>query len=201
MAFLGVTLLHAIFYLVLVRAPRSALATRIETKNQVVTALLRMFSPPGLGDRPSIETHLPNAPPRKHQSQTNPSIHTHAALAAHDHGILLPPLDWGHEAEVAARNQINAADKEKSYRNLSGLSEAQLEWINEHHLQFVASNPPWTLTRAGHIEDGMLWINDHCAMVGPMLFCAIALGKKESRGDLFKGMRQYLDKRVTDPLP
>jgi len=32
-------------------------------------------------------------------------------------------------------------------------------------------------------------------------YCFIKVGHQEARGDLFKNMRQYLDQRLTDPLP
>jgi hypothetical protein len=46
-----------------------------------------------------------------------------------------------------------------------------------------------------------IWISDHCALVNLVPYCFIKFGHKEERGDLFKNMRQYLDQRLTDPLP
>jgi hypothetical protein len=45
----------------------------------------------------------------------------------------------------------------------------------------------------------ILWINDHCVMVTVMVFCAI--GHIEANGEMFKDMRDYLDERLTNPLP
>jgi hypothetical protein len=37
--------------------------------------------------------------------------------------------------------------------------------------------------------------------VGFVLLCQMKVGKRKARTDLFKNMREYLDERLTDPLP
>jgi hypothetical protein len=111
------------------------------------------------------------------------------------------PIDWEHEAELAVQNSIAAAEREKLFRNLAGLSAAQLDWIQKNQMEAVDTNPPWAENRPKNNADGVLWISENCALVNGLPFCRIELGRKPARGDLFKNMRQYLDRRLTDPLP
>jgi hypothetical protein len=114
---------------------------------------------------------------------------------------LLPPIDWAHEAELAVHDSMARTEREKLYRNLAGLSAAQLHWIQKNHMEPVDTNPPWSETRPRNKADGILWISDHCALVNLVPYCFIKFGHKEARGDLFQNMRQYLGQRLTDPLP
>jgi len=113
----------------------------------------------------------------------------------------LPPIDWTREAELAVRSSTDTAQREKLYRNLAGLSAAQLDWIQKNQMEPVDSNPPWAETAPRNNADGVLWISDNCALVNLLPVCRIKIGRKTARGDLFKNMREYLDKRETDPLP
>ena len=114
---------------------------------------------------------------------------------------LPPPIDWTQEAEWAVKNQIQGAERERLYRNLSGLSAAQLEWIRKNQLEPVNTNPPWSENRPRTNADGVLWLSENCALVNLLPFCRIRLGHPPPRGDLFKNMHQYLENRELEPLP
>lgn len=55
----------------------------------------------------------------------------------------------------------NGNDRRPRYRNLSGLSAAQLEWIRKNHMQPVDSNPPWAENRPKNNADGVLWLSEN----------------------------------------
>jgi hypothetical protein len=107
-----------------------------------------------------------------------------------------PPIDWDLEAETVARNSVD----KRLYRDLAGLTQAQMEWMKRNQMAPVPYNPLWDDGRRLD-EPGVLWINDDCAIVHLLPVCRIKLGKRKVRDDLFKDMRRYLDERETDPLP
>ena len=72
--------------------------------------------------------------------------------------------------------------------------------MKRNQMQPVPYNPLWDDGRHAD-EPRVLWISDNCAIVNLLPVCRIKLGKRKVRGDLFKGMRKYLDERETDPLP
>jgi hypothetical protein len=116
--------------------------------------------------------------------------------------ITLPtPIDWTQEAEWAVKNQMQAAEREKLYRNLSGLSSAQLEWIRKNRMEPVNTNPPWAKNRPRNNADGVLWLSENCALVNLLPFCRIRLCHTPPRGDLLKNMHQYLEDRELESLP
>lgn len=102
----------------------------------------------------------------------------------------VPLIDWATEAEIATRNSLAKAETEKHYRNLAGLSTAQLEWAKKMHLTPMKTDSPF---EAKH--------DVHCVFIGPVFFCNMKVGIRKPRGDLFKDMREHLDERLTDPLP
>jgi hypothetical protein len=113
-----------------------------------------------------------------------------------------PPIDWTLEAELAAKDSLAKAEKEKNFRNLAGLSAGQLEWVRRNHMEPTTSHIEWNhprfeLDRSTGLP--VLWINDHCVMVTVMVFCAV--GHVETNGNVFKDMREHLHERLTDPLP
>ena len=105
----------------------------------------------------------------------------------------IPPwTDWEHEAELAAQNSVAAAEHDKNYRNLSGLSPEQLDWIKRNHMEPAPSGIPWRHPRVEYSEGGLpiIWINDHCVLVPMMMFIVFCqVGHIEANGDLFKHMR------------
>jgi hypothetical protein len=102
----------------------------------------------------------------------------------------VPLVDWATEADIATQNSLAKAETEKHYRNLAGLSATQLEWAKKMHL--IPMNRE-SAFEAKH--------DTRCVFIGPVFFCDMKIGKRKARADLFKDMREYLDERLTDPLP
>jgi hypothetical protein len=101
-----------------------------------------------------------------------------------------PTIDWQHEAELASENFLTNADKEKNYRDLSGLSQAQLEWIKQNRMKpappgIAWQNPRFEFDKRTGIP--VFWINDHCVWVMLMIFCGI--GKPAVDGGIFDHIR------------
>lgn len=108
-----------------------------------------------------------------------------------DTATIRPWTDWEHEAELAAQNGVAAAERDKNYRNLSGLAPEQLAWIRRNHMEPVPPGIPWRHPRVEYSEGGfpLIWVNDHCVVVPMMMlmmFCQV--GHIEANGDLFKHM-------------
>jgi hypothetical protein len=140
-------------------------------------------------------------PPRITPDMPSAEVAPDRVPGAHSPTTLLPQIDWTRQAELAVRSSMDTVAREKLYRNLAGLSAAQLDWIQKNHMEPVDTNPPWAETAPRNNANGVVWINDYCALVNLLPVCRIKVGHKEARGDLFKNMRQYLDQRETDPLP
>lgn len=119
---------------------------------------------------------------------------------AADNAITVPPevppqpkIDWEQEAELAARNGVAGAERERKYRDLAGLSPAQLSWIKQNHMEPAPPGIQWNHPRIEFTEFGLpfLWINDHCILITVMVFCKI--GHIEANGEQFKHMRDPHD--------
>jgi hypothetical protein len=162
----------------------------IATPNGSYEPLVLMFLP-----RKAPAAAVVTLPPAAESSHaaTRPSKHE----AAPDNAISTPlteppPPDWAHEAELTAQNSVAADEREKSYRDLSGLSPAQRSWIKQNHMEPVRPGIPWKHPRVEYTEGGLpiIWVNDQCVIVplmAMMMFCKI--GRIEPNGDLFKHMR------------
>jgi hypothetical protein len=87
-----------------------------------------------------------------------------------------PKIDWDHEAQWAARNELANGAKERDYRNLGGLSDAQLKWVRDNHMVPMAPGIVWAHPRV-EIDKATLLpivhINDHCVLVLLFVFCGI----------------------------
>jgi hypothetical protein len=84
-----------------------------------------------------------------------------------------PIIDWDKEAVLAAQNAI----KPDGYRNLSGLSPAQLKWISDNGYVPEAPGVVWKRPVFDHTADGMpiIHLGDRCVMVPPLpiVYCKI----------------------------
>jgi hypothetical protein len=205
-AFFAVLMLHAMIGAILLRSSSTLLSAVRGVPDPFLITFLRPAEPRETVEPTPTRTELnaDEAVPAKRSSIT----HVPRAEAAPDRVpetrndiTLLPPIDWTHEAALAIRSSMDTAEREKLYRNLAGLSAAQLDWIEKNHMEPVDTNPPWAETHPRNNADGVLWISNNCALVNLLPVCFIKIGHKPPRGDLFKNMRQYLDKRETDPLP
>jgi hypothetical protein len=80
----------------------------------------------------------------------------------------LPPqssIDWEHEAEIASQNFLANAEKERNYRDPSGLSAAQLDWIKQNHMKPAPPGIAWQHPRFEFDRKTGLpvfWIDDRC---------------------------------------
>jgi len=205
-AFLAVLMLHAMVATILMRSSTLLSAARLAPEQFLIA-----FLPP-TGRRALPESGPPRTKPSLHEivaakpASITPQM-PKAEVApggvpdAQSQITLLPPIDWTHEAELALRNSMDTAEREKLYRNLAGLSAAQMEWIQKNHMEPVDTNPPWAESAPRNNSDGVFWISNNCALVNLLPVCRIKVGHKAARGDLFKNMRPYLDQRETDPLP
>jgi len=204
--FFAVLMLHVSAGIMLARSSRLLVAARLVPEPFFINFLRRAEQP-----QPAAAAPVPVKPgadpiPRERRAtlqgeSPKSAVQPASSPDAQNAITLAPPIDWSQEAEWAVRSQMHAAEREKLYRNLSGMSAAQLEWIRKNHMEPVDANPPWAESRPRNNADGVLWLSENCALVNLLPFCRIKLGRKPVRGDLFKNMRQYLDERETDPLP
>jgi hypothetical protein len=204
--FFTVLLLHLIVGAILVRSSRLLSAARTAPEEFLI-AFLRSATEQNLRDASPAHTKAdtkaisPAKRPASASAANKSAVQPDSSFDTQSEATLLLPIDWAHEAELAVQGQLAAAERENLYRNLAGLSAAQLDWIQKNRMVGVDTNPPWAENRPKNNADGVLWISDNCALVNGLPFCRIKLGREAPRGDLFKNMRQYLDKRLTDPLP
>ena len=203
--FFAVLLVHVSLGIMLAKTSRLLIAARLAPEPFFVNFLRRSEQPapaaaPALA-KPNAEHTQTDKRAAAQKGSAEIAVQPDATPDTPSAISLAPPIDWTQEAEWAVRNHMQAAEREKLYRNLSGLSAAQLEWIRKNHMEPADSNPPWAENRPRNNADGVLWLSENCALVNGLPFCRIKLGRKPARGDLFKNMRQYLDERETDPLP
>lgn len=142
-------------------------------------------------DAPRITIHLesPTLPAHILSDIPLPPVHSEG------NAITLPPpeqqrqpIDWDHEAALAVESSIAQAAKERGYRNLSGLSPEQLDWVKRNHLE-PAPGFHWDRnSRREMLRHGIFKINDYCVLVVALPFCNFG-GKIQYDGDLFKNMR------------
>jgi hypothetical protein len=196
-AFMVVVLFHGVMAILLTRESRLIFPVRMMSEPLILT-----FLPPR--DASAIG---PSRSPAKHGKKAiGRESAPDDALSTPNGGSppapQPPPIDWAHEAELAVESTLAKAEREKSYRYLAGLSPTQLDWVRRNHMEPVTSHIQWNHPRYEFDRSTglpILWINDHCVMVTVMVFCAI--GHIEANGEMFKHMREYLDERLTDPLP
>ena len=187
LVFLGVLVSHALIVLLLMRAARQP----IFQQNDSYEPLVLMFLHDGARAITNVVT------PRRPEVSP-PAVPGAPALKLEpvpDNAIGAPPeppppgIDWEHEAELAARNGIAEAEKQKNYRDLSTLSAEQLSWAKKNHMEPAAPGIPWTHPRFefdAHSGLPVFWINDHCVLVTLLVFCGV--GHVEHEGGLFKHM-------------
>jgi hypothetical protein len=103
-----------------------------------------------------------------------------------------PPIDWSREAELASREIVAREERDRSYRNLAGLSAAQLEWIRRNQMRPMPPGFHWDHRRRDNGNPlGVFWIGEHCVIIAIIPFCRF--GHIEPNGDLFKHMRDPKD--------
>jgi len=182
----------------------AVLVSHVIVVNFVMRAARLVIASPTGFDQPLILMFLPHRAPAQHAA-LKPRGPESAASRPPSTGeptpdTVVPPLDtattqpwtdWEHEAELAAQNGVAAAEHDKNYRNLAGLSPQQLAWIKRNHMEPVPPGIPWRHPRVEYSEGGLpiIWVNDHCVVVPMMMFMMFCqVGRIEANGDLFKHM-------------
>lgn len=187
LVFLAVLVSHALLVFLLIRAARQSISPQNDSSEPLVLLLLHD------GARAAINAMTPRRP--EVSPPAAPPAPDLKLEPAPDDAISAPPqtappaIDWEHEAELAARNGVADAEKQKNYRDLSALSAEQLSWAKKNHMEPAAPGIPWTHPRFEfdkHSGLPVFWINDHCVLVTLMVFCSI--GHIEAAGNLFKHM-------------
>jgi hypothetical protein len=182
LVFLAVLMVHLIVLVAAIRAARLVYSPK-RPYEPLVLLLLRDPAPP------TQEVLPPSAP----------SSGARVAKQKHvqDNAITVPPevraqpkIDWEHEAQLAVQNGLAAAEREKTYRDLAGLSTAQLSWVRQNRMVPAPPGIAWHHPRFEFDKSTGLpvfWVNDHCVLITVLIFCGI--GHIESNGELFKHMR------------
>jgi hypothetical protein len=180
--FLAVLMAHLVVLVAAIRAARLVYSPRRPYEPLVLMPL-----------RDTAPSNKEVSPPPAPSSRARVAKHEHRQ----DNAITMPPdvpaqpkIDWEHEADLAVQNHLAGAEKEKNYRNLSGLSSAQLSWVRQNRMVPAPPGIAWHHPRFEFDKSTGLpifWVNDHCVLITIMIFCGI--GHIESNGELFKHMR------------
>ena len=178
--FLGVVVLHCAVVLLLLRATQQFQAPARAAAEPLVFLLLHSRESPPVTT--AAETPVnPKTPIRKQQQPTPAAPQAARPLAAPPQTLTIPSeaapnIDWQQEAELAALNGVANSDKERNYRNLGGISEAQLKWVRDNHMVQMAPGMVWAHPRV-EIDKATLipivHINDHCVLVLMFVFCSV----------------------------
>jgi hypothetical protein len=188
---LAVLMFHCAIIIVLTREAVRHFGSIVDTEPLIIHFLSRtvrrhdtVASPIRRVEAGQIAAKTQPVPSIAGSDQNDDAMSTTAPTAS------VPLIDWATEAEIASRNSLANAETEKHYRNLAGLSAAQLEWAKKMHLAPMNTDSPF-----GTKHDA------HCVFIGPVFFCEMKIGMRRPSGKLFNNMREYLDERLTDPLP
>jgi hypothetical protein len=184
--FLVVLVSHVVTVLLVVRAARFSSAHKLPNEPLVLMHLQAQVSADQGVSRPSA----PSA--RSHLKKREPAPDN--AITTAPEVPVRPPIDWAHEAELAAESGIADSQKEANYRNLAGMSAAQLSWIKHNHMEPAPPGIAWHHPRFEFDQRTgipVYWINDHCVLVMLFVFCAV--GHIEADGELFKHMHDPHD--------
>jgi hypothetical protein len=192
LVFLVVLLAHGVVAILLIRE-RSRQPAPAEPPSPLILMYLNTPSP--TQERRSAESKpaVSAVQGRKTRDSNQGGKAPDAAAAIQN--IPMPPapkIDWAHEASLAVASSVAKAEIEKTYRNLAGLSQAQLEWLMRNRFEPMPPEFQWDHAHTHRIEseDGMpiVWINDHCVLV-MFIIPLCNFGHDEPKGDLFKHMR------------
>jgi hypothetical protein len=182
LVFLAVLMVHLMVLVAAIRAPRLVYSPK-RPYEPLVLLLLR-------DPAPSTQEALPPSAPSS-------GARVAKQKPVQDNAITMPPevgaqpkIDWEHEAQLAIENGLAAAEREKTYRDLAGLSAAQLSWVRQNRMVPAPPGIAWHHPRFEFDKSTGLpvfWVNDHCVLITVLIFCGI--GHIESNGELFKHMR------------
>jgi hypothetical protein len=184
--FLAVLVSHVVTVLIVIRSARFSAAPRQPYEPLVLMHLQAQVS--------AVQDISAQAAPAARSYLKKRELAPNNAITTAPQVAVSPPIDWAHEAELAAESGIADSQKEANYRNLAGLSAAQLSWIKHNHMEPAPPGIAWHHPRFEfdrHTGLPLYWINDHCVLVMLFVFCAV--GHIEADGQLFKHMRDPHD--------
>jgi hypothetical protein len=188
--FLAVLMLHGTAVLVLVRATQQYHSPSRQGAEPLTFLLLHKTEPTTIA---AATADAPNAKSSKRKPSQPPPEATNAITAPAETAAA-PKIDWQHESELAAQNGVANADKERNYRNLGGLSAAQLKWVRDNHMVQMAPGIVWAHPRVEIDKNTLLpivHINDHCVLVLVFVFCGI--GHIQPNSHLFEHLHDTPD--------
>jgi hypothetical protein len=170
--FLAVVVLHGGVVLLLLRATHQFQAPVRVSEEPLAFLLYHSREPPPV----TVATGTPlnsKAPRRK---PPTPAPEPAVSEAVTPPSAAAPQIDWQQEAQLTALNGVANADKERNYRNLGGLSDAQLKWVRDNHMVQMEPGIVWARPRV-EIDKATLipivHINDHCVLVLVFVFCSV----------------------------
>jgi hypothetical protein len=174
--FLAVVVLHGAVVLLLLRATHQFQTPVRAAVEPLVFLLLHSRETPPVPTA-AAETPLNSKAPKRKPPQPLAA----APQAAPSQAITIPSetapkIDWQQEAELAALSGVANGEKERNYRNLGGLSDAQLKWVRDNHMVQMEPGIVWAHPRV-EIDKATLipiiHINDHCVLVLVFVFCSV----------------------------
>jgi hypothetical protein len=168
----------------------AARPARVRISAVEVASLVLLPTESAPSDAPRISVHVESPPlAHIHSDVPLPSLRTDGnAITLTSPEQPRQPIDWDQEAAIAVASSIAQSAKERGYRNLSGLSAEQLDWLKKNHME-PAPGFHWDRnSRRDMLRHGIFKINDYCVLVVALPFCSFG-GKIQYDGDLFKNMR------------
>jgi hypothetical protein len=171
--FLGVLFLHGAVVSPLLRASHVLHSPNRNGNEPLVFLLLH---PEAVFNSPAASTASAPAVTAPRRKKLAPRAEESNTITAPAEGPATPTINWEHEAELAAQKQLSAMDKERDYRNLAGLSAAQLKFVRDNHWVPMAPGIVWAHPRVEIDKKTLIpiiHINDHCVLIFLFPFCAI----------------------------
>jgi hypothetical protein len=173
--FLGVLILHGAVVLLLVRASHELRAPLRSSSEPLLFLFLHKDGPaetPASAPAPAAAAAPVARPVRRRRP---------AAPMAESNAITVPAetdsttkTDWDHETQMAVQTALANAGKERDYRNLSGLSAAQLKFVRDNHLVPMAPGIVWARPRVEVVQGiPIIHINDHCVLILLLPLCSV----------------------------
>jgi hypothetical protein len=151
---LAVFVAHSALVLLATRATRQMLSAPFSAADSLLLLLL----PQAVPDRPNsvevrrgVELKRSRAP--RHEPAPERAF-PNDVISLPDTPHPPPPVDWAGEADAAVRNSLVEQDKERSYRNLSSLSAAQLDWVRRNQMVPMSPSFQWDHRRR---DNGNRW--------------------------------------------
>ena len=174
--FLAVVVLHGALVLLLLRATH-----QFQTPTHAAVEPL-VFLSLHSREQPQVSKAATEKPLNSKAHERKPPQPPAVSLEATTPQNMPPPneaardVDWQREIELAAQNSIVNAQHAGDYRNLGGLSDAQLKWVRDNHMVPMEPGMVWAHPRI-EIDKATLLpivhINDHCVLVLVFVFCSV----------------------------